>query len=146
MPLGFISTVLIKLLSEVAIRGILWFWCAKHCHGWQPAGLMPCSTAPFSVFDVFFFFWWGGGGLQSMGAYSMWQGPDDNNNNKMCVALGTFSFILESEECFSFVLESEECECQQRSAMNRMGCTGEAGQTSKAWQFLRLHHSTWKRL
>ena len=26
--------------------------------------------------------------------------------------------------------------------MNRMGCTGEAGQTSKAGQFLRLHHNT----
>ena len=24
--------------------------------------------------------------------------------------------------------------------MNGMGCTGEAGQTSKARQFLRLHH------
>ena len=24
--------------------------------------------------------------------------------------------------------------------MNGMGCTGEAGQTSKAGQFLRLHH------
>ena len=30
--------------------------------------------------------------------------------------------------------------------MNGMGCTGEAGQTSKAGQFLRLHHSRWKRL
>ena len=30
--------------------------------------------------------------------------------------------------------------------MNGMGCTGEAGQTSKAGQFLRLHQSTWKRL
>ena len=30
--------------------------------------------------------------------------------------------------------------------MNGMGCTGEPGQTSKAGQFLRLHHSTWKRL
>lgn len=61
---------------------------------------------------------------------------DDNNNTKMCIALGTFSFVL----------ESEECECQQRNAMNRTGCTGEAGQIRKAWQFLRLHHSTWKRL
>ena len=40
---------------------------------------------------------------------------------------------------FFFVLESKECECQQRNAMNRMGCTGEAGETSKAWQLLRLH-------
>ena len=53
-----------------------------------------------------------------------------------CVALGTFSFLL----------ESEKCGCQQRNAMNGMGCIGEAGQTSKAGQFLRLHHSTWKRL
>ena len=30
--------------------------------------------------------------------------------------------------------------------MNWMDCTGEAGQTNKANQFLRLHHSTWKRL
>ena len=30
--------------------------------------------------------------------------------------------------------------------MKRTGCTGEAGQTSKVGQFLRLHHSTWKRL
>ena len=36
--------------------------------------------------------------------------------------------------------------CQPRNAVNGMGCTGEAGQTSKAGQFLRLHHSTWKRL
>ena len=27
--------------------------------------------------------------------------------------------------------------------MDEMGCTGEAGQTSKAGQFLRLHHSTY---
>ena len=33
---------------------------------------------------------------------------------------------------------------QQRNAMNGMGCPGEAGQTSKAGQLLRLHHSTWK--
>ena len=32
---------------------------------------------------------------------------------------------------FSFILESEKCGCQQRNAMNGMGCTGEAGQTSK---------------
>ena len=33
--------------------------------------------------------------------------------------------------------------CQPRNAMDGMGCTGEAGQTSKAGQFLRLHHSTY---
>ena len=64
--------------------------------------------------------------------YSMRQGPD----GKKCVALGTFSFVL----------ESEKCGCQPRNAMNGMGCTGEAGETSKAGQFLRLHHSTRKRL
>ena len=58
----------------------------------------------------------------------MWQGTD----GEKCLALGTFSFIL----------ESKMCGCQQRNAMNRMGCTGEAGQTSKAGQFLRLHHNT----
>ena len=47
---------------------------------------------------------------------------------------------------FSFVLESKKCTCQQRNAMNWMDCTGEAGQTIMAGQFLRLHHSTWKRL
>ena len=30
--------------------------------------------------------------------------------------------------------------------MNGMECTGEADQTSKAGQFLRLHHSTWKKV
>ena len=30
--------------------------------------------------------------------------------------------------------------------MDEMGSTGEAGQTSRARQFLRLHYSTWKRL
>ena len=30
--------------------------------------------------------------------------------------------------------------------MNGMGCTGEAGQTSKEGQFLRLCHSMWKKL
>ena len=69
--------------------------------------------------------------LQSMGVYSMWQGPD----GKKHVALGNFSFVL----------ESEKCGCQQRNTVNQMGCIGEAGQTSKAGQFLR-HHSTWKRL
>ena len=29
--------------------------------------------------------------------------------------------------------------------MDGMGCIGEADQTSKVGQFLRLHHSTWKR-
>ena len=53
-----------------------------------------------------------------------------------CVAIGTFSFVL----------ESERCGFQPRYATNGMGRTGEAGQTSKAGQFLRLHHSTWKRL
>ena len=62
----------------------------------------------------------------------MRHGPD----GKRCVALGTFSFVL----------ESEKCGCQPKNARNGMGFTGEAGQTSKAGQFLRLHHSTWKRL
>ena len=30
--------------------------------------------------------------------------------------------------------------------MNGMECKGEAGQTSKAGQFLRLRHSAWKKL
>ena len=30
--------------------------------------------------------------------------------------------------------------------MNGTGCTGEAGQTSKAGQFLRLHHSTQQKI
>ena len=47
---------------------------------------------------------------------------------------------------FSFILESKKCRYQQQNAMNGMGRTGEAGQTSKVGQFLRLHHSTWKRL
>ena len=55
---------------------------------------------------------------------------------KKCVALGTFSFVL----------KSKTCGCQPRNAMKGMGCTGEADQTSKAGQFLRLHHSTRKRL
>ena len=63
----------------------------------------------------------------------MWQGPD----GKMCVALATFSFVLESKKC--------GCHCQPKNAMNMTGCTGKVGQTSKAGQFLRLHHSTWKR-
>ena len=46
---------------------------------------------------------------------------------------------------FSFE-ESEKRGCQQRNAVNGMGCTGEADQTSKAEQFLRLRHNTWKRL
>ena len=48
------------------------------------------------------------------------------------IALGTFSFVL----------ESEKCGCQQRNAINGMGCTSEADQTSKVGQFLRLHHNT----
>ena len=40
---------------------------------------------------------------------------------KKCVALGTFSFVL----------ESEKCGCQQRNAMNGMGYTGEAGQSRR---------------
>ena len=59
-------------------------------------------------------------------------GPD----GQKCVAQGTFSFVLLSEKCM----------CQQRNLMDGMGCTGEADQTSKAGQFLRLHHSSWKRL
>ena len=40
--------------------------------------------------------------------------------------------------------ECNEWDGMYRNAMNGMGCTGEAGQTSKAGQFLRLQHSTWK--
>ena len=46
----------------------------------------------------------------------------------------------------SFALESEKCGWQQRNAMNGLGCTGEADETSKARQFFRLDQSTWKRL
>ena len=47
---------------------------------------------------------------------------------------------------FSFVLKPENCVCQQWNAMNGMGCKGEVDQTRKAGPFLRLHHSTWKKL
>ena len=47
---------------------------------------------------------------------------------------------------FCFVVGSEKCACQQKNAVNGMGCTGEADQTYKAGQFLRLRQSTWKRL
>ena len=45
-----------------------------------------------------------------------------------------------------FVLESEKCGCQQRNAMNGMGCICEADQTCKVGQFFRLRHSTWKKV
>ena len=48
----------------------------------------------------------------------MCQGPD----GERCVALETFSFVL----------ESEKCTCQQKNTKNGIGCTGKAGQTSKA--------------
>ena len=49
-----------------------------------------------------------------------------------CVRFGTFSFVLKSGKC--------------GNAMNGMGCTGEAGQTSKAGHILRLHHNTQQKI
>ena len=40
----------------------------------------------------------------------------------------------------------KKCGCQQRNAMNGMGCICEADQTSTVGQFLRLRHSTWKKV
>ena len=57
--------------------------------------------------------------VQSMGVCD--RGPD----GKTCVAFRTFFFPPFCLFVF-FVLESEMCECQQRNAMNGMGCTGES--------------------
>ena len=41
-----------------------------------------------------------------------------------------------------FIFESQKCGCQSRNTMNGMGCTGEAGQTSKVGQFLTELNNT----
>ena len=48
------------------------------------------------------------------------------------------------EPLLFFLITSEKCRCQQRNAVNKMECTGEVDQTSKAVQFLNEHYSTWK--
>ena len=41
-------------------------------------------------------------------------------------------------------LDSEKRGCQQRDAMNWIGCTGDVDRTSKAGHYLRLCNSAWK--
>ena len=65
--------------------------------------------------------------VQSKGVCSKWQGRDGRKHT----ALGTFSFVL----------ESDRCGCQQRNAVNRKGRKGKGNQTSTAEQYLK-HHST----
>ena len=60
--------------------------------------------------------------VQSRGVCSKWQGWDGRKH----AALGTFSFVL----------ESERCRCQQRSAVNGKGCKGKGDrqvQRSSIW-------------
>ena len=60
---------------------------------------------------------------------------------------GKMRWLLIFVVCFCFfVFESKKCGSQQRDAMNWIGCKGDVDQTSKAGQFLRLHHSTWKKV
>ena len=66
--------------------------------------------------------------IQSKGVCSKRQGQDGRKH----AALGTFSFVL----------ESERCGCQQRNAVSGKGRKGKGDQTSTAEQYLRHHHST----
>ena len=67
----------------------------------------------------------------------------------MCCPWIFFFFIFFSFFFFFFFLFSvwnpKYAGVSRGAGMNGMGCTDETGHTSKAGQFLRVHHSTRKR-
>ena len=82
---------------------------------------------------------------RNKGVYSMWHGPDGGNK---CVALACFHVATEARwpirdgalplELFplSYVQESEKFGCQQRNAMNGMGCVSEVRRRRSIWDYI----------